>query len=228
MFKKSKRKADNELANTQKQSLIKIVISLVVAVLVWIGATSFESYLLSDKNTTEVIVANKNIEDGTVISKDNVEEYFTEMIVNSSLVTKSTIKDMKDIKGKACIKIEQGEIITSNMFYDATYVNEKFNDPVEVTFSAKNVENSVVGTLREGDLVDIIVSTTDPTTNVTISEVLYSNVYIIATYDENYVKVEDENKDSQAVYFKIYLERDQEAEFATLLSNGNFTIAKVK
>lgn len=228
MFKKSKRKADNDLAVTQKQSLVKVVVSLVVAILVWIGATSFESYLLSDKNTTEVIVANKNIEDGTVINQKNVEEYFTKMIVNTSLVTKSTITDIKDIKGKAVIKIEQGEIVTENMFYDATYVNKKFKDPVEITFSAKNIENSVVGTLREGDLVDIIVSTTDSITNTTVSEVAYSNVYIIATYDENYVKVENGNKNSQAVYFKIYLEREQEAEFASLLSSGNFTIAKVK
>lgn len=85
-----------------------------------------------------------------------------------------------------------------------------------------------IGTLREGDLVDIIVSTTDPITNTTVSEVAYSSVYIIATYDESYVKVENGNKNSQAVYFKIYLEREQEAEFASLLSSGNFTIAKVK
>lgn len=150
------------------------------------------------------------------------------MIVNSSLVTKSTITNMEDIKGKACINIEQGEIITSNMFYDATYVNQKFKDSVEITFSAQNIENSVVGTLREGDLIDVIVTKTDQLTNTTISEVAYSNIYVIATYDESYAEIDSGNKDSQAVYFRLYLEREQETEFATLLNDGHFTIAKVK
>lgn len=228
MFKKSKRKADNELANTQKQSLVKVIISLMIAILLWVGATSFESYLLSDKNTTEIVVASKEIKEGAVISDKNVNDYFTMLTVNSSLVTSSTITDMKDIKGKACITIEQGEIITSNMFYDATYVNQKFKDPVEITFSAKDIENSVVGTLREGDLIDIIVSTTDQETGVTSSEVAYSGVYVIAAYDDSYVRVESDNKDSQAVYFKIYLERKQQTKFASLLSDGNITVTKVK
>lgn len=228
LFKKSKRRADNDITNKQKQSLVKIVISFTIAILVWVGATSFESYLLSDKNTTEIIVASKPITEGTVISSKNVEEYFTEMIVNTSLVTESTITNMEDIKGKACITIEQGEIITSNMFRDTSYVNKKFKDPVEITFSAQDIENSVVGTLREGDLIDVIVTRTDPATGEIKSEVPYSNIYVIATYDESYTEIESGNKDSQAVYFRIYLEREQETEFATLLNDGHFTIAKVK
>ena len=228
MFKRSKRKADNELANTQKHSLTKIVISLVIAIIAWVGATSIESYLLSDKNTSQLIVANKDIEDGTVFSKKNRNQYFTKTIVNSSLVTSSSITDINQIKGKADIKIDKGEIITANMFHDSSYVNKKIKDPVEITFSAKDIENSVVGTLREGDLVNIIVTVTDPTSGSTSSSILYSNVYLLSVYDDSYTKIESDNKTANAVYFKIYIEKGEQTNFAKMLSEGNITITKVK
>ena len=228
MFKKSKRRADNDFQNTQKRSLTKIIISIVIAAVLWIGAVSIESFMLSDKSTTSIVVANKTIKEGTVIDSQNQEDYFSTMRINSALVTKSTVTDMSEIKGKASVNIDKGSIISSNSFYDATYVNEKFTDPAEITFSAKDIENSVVGTLRKGDLIDIIVSKTDQETGSTLSEVIYSEVYVIAAYDENYLLIDGGNKDSQAVYFKIYLEREEETTFASLLNDGNITITKVK
>lgn len=228
MFKKSKRRIDNEYKNVQKRSLTKIVISIVVAIIIWVGSISFENYLLSDKSMTEVVVVSKTIKEGTIINSKNQGEYFSQIMVNSSLATKETVTDVKNLKGKACIDLEKGTIVSSKMFYDATYINEKFKDPAEITFSAKDVENSVVGTLREGDLIDIIVSKTEPNTGETESTVAYSEVYVIDSYDSNYVKVDSSDKESQAIYFKIYLEREDETAFATMLNEGNITITKVK
>lgn len=228
MFKRSKRRADNDISATQKNSLVKIIISLCVAVALWVGATSFESYLLSDKQMTEVLVANKMITSGTVLTEKTAEQYFTKMMVNSSLVTGSTVKDYKDIKGKTLIDIDKGIIASKKMFLDASYVNEKFEEPVEMTFSTMSIQNSVVGTIREGDLVDIIVTKKDEYSEGLVSEVVYSDVYIIATYDSSYVKLGNEDRSSQAVYFKIFIERAEETNFATLINEGNFTITKVK
>lgn len=227
MFRKSKRKTDNDIAKTQKHSLTKVIISLTLAIIAWVGAVTFENYLLSDKSTAQVIIATKTIEEGTLITSKNRDSYFTKKTVNSSLVTPSVITDANTIKGKASIKIDKGEIITSNMYHDASYVNKKFKNPVEITFSAKDVENSVIGTLRAGDLIDIISSSTN-IDGETTSTREYSNVYIISAYDEAYAKIKNGDTTSQAVYFKIYLEKSQEEKFATLLNDKNIMIAKVK
>ena len=46
------------------------------------------------------MIASADIPQGTIITKDNAENYFKKENVNSDLVTKSTVTDIKSIEGK--------------------------------------------------------------------------------------------------------------------------------
>lgn len=227
MLNKSKRKADNEMSKVNNKSLTKIVISIAIAVVVFIGATLLESYILTDKQTTDVYIAVNDIESGTIINDENMDQFFIKESVKSSLATKNAYKAPTSIKGKTVTNIDKGEIATSNMFLDTQAIAAKVIDPVEVTFSAKDVENSVVGSLREGDTVDIIATyKKDGDTEETISVVAYENVYVIKSYDESYKAIDSTNKDASAMYFKIRINKGQETAFATMLTDAEVTVAK--
>ena len=83
--RESKRRSDQEQRNKSKfdsKSITRIVISLFVAIVAGIGITSEESYLLSDKNVTSVVIAAADIKEGTLIDDTNVNEYFKMKDVN--------------------------------------------------------------------------------------------------------------------------------------------------
>ena len=90
MFNKgSKRRSHQETKNTHaSKSFTRIVISILIAAIAWIGATSVEAYLLSDKNVTSVVVATQNVPEDMLINDENRNQYFTTKSVNSNLVTK--------------------------------------------------------------------------------------------------------------------------------------------
>ena len=227
MFKKSKRKADNEMSKVSSKSITKIVISIAIAAALFIGMTVVESYILSDKQTANVYIAKDSIASGTIITKDNMDKYFEKETINKSLKTNSTYEYSDDIEGKTIIDIDKGEIISANMFLDTKVMSAKVTNPVEVTFSAKDVENSVVGSLREGDTIDIIATYSEAGINSeTTSTVEYENVYIIKSYDESYKPIDSNDKDATAMYFKIQIERENETAFASMMNDMDVTVAK--
>lgn len=228
MFNKgSKRKANQEKKNKYaSKSLTRIVVSLFVAIIAWVGATSFEAYLLSDKNTTAVVMAVKNVPEGTLIDETNRNTYFATKAVNTNLVTDTTITDLANVSGKATTAITSGEIVTTHRFDNTLLANEKFKDPVEITFTVSAADKAICGEVRRGDIVDIIGISTDAT-GATTSKVLKSNAYIIEAYDASGKIISDGNTSAQAISFKIRVERNEAASYNMMFNYAEITVVKL-
>lgn len=228
MFNKgSKRKANQEKKNKYaSKSLTRIIVSLFIAVVAWIGATSFEAYLLSDKNTAQVVMAKKDVTAGTFIDDENRNTYFTEKTVNSNLVTDTTITDLSQINGKTAIDITSGEIITTNRLYSTESMTETFKDPVEITFTVSAADRAICGGIRRGDIVDIIGISNDEN-DTTTSKIIKENVYVLDAYNSSGTKIESNDMSSQAVSFKIQVERKDAAVYNMAFSSSELTVVKV-
>jgi len=222
-----KRKANKKEKQNKysSKSLTRIVISLFLAIVAWIAATSFEAYLLSDKNTETVIVATKDIPAGTWIDENNYSNYFGTKIVNSNLVTKETMSDASLIKGKVIVNISQGEMITSNRFLDTSYVDTSIVDPVSFTFTVDDMLNAVCGEIRRGDLVDII-GVFDGN-HGSAAKIIRKNAYIVEAYDVSGKSIADDDFTTQAVSFKIYIERNNAPSYSLTFNETPVTVVKV-
>lgn len=185
----------------------------------------FEAHLLSDKNVTEIVVAKKDIESGTYIDEDNRDDFFETAVVNSDLVTRTTVTNIDDIKGKSLCKLSAGEIASKNQFFNTSFVNSNIKSPVSVSFSIEKADSGLNGYLRRGDLVDIIATKKDE--NGSAQSIVYlENTYIINVYDESFAKISEDDTTSKAVYFEIYIEKEKEAEFSQMLNDYSISMVR--
>lgn len=228
MFKKSKRRENQpqEGGKLNSKSMVRIAISLLVAIVAFVGLTMFESYVLSDKDTKTVIVASKDIPTGTFIDEDNRNTFFEEKVVNAALVTSTTFTKVEDVEGKILTDVSKGEIITQNRLFNTAYVNQEFSDPVMVSFAILTAEDGLNGHIRKGDLVDLVYTSKNDLGEASATLFL-ENVYIINAYDASYVKIEDEDLSTQAMYFDIYIEHDNAEFFNAIAGSSNISIVKL-
>ena len=213
--RESKRRSDQEQRNKSKfdsKSITRIVISLFVAIVAGFGVTSYESYLLSD------------IKEGTLIDDTNVNEYFKMKDVNSSLVTDSTLKNLDGITGKASVNISKGEIVTTQRFTDTSSEKDKFENPVMLTYTVSEPTYAVGGSIREGDIVDIMETITKD--EVKSSKLLVKDAYVLTAWDSSGNVISRDDTTSAAVTFTVYVERSDE-EYYNPKNHDNISITKV-
>lgn len=221
-FKKGKTRSRTEKKPMNK-SLTKALVAILVAIIGWTGLTFVESYILTDKNVTSVVIASADIPQGTIITEDNAENYFKKENVNSDLVTKTTVTDIKNIEGKFLTNVSAGEIITSDRYYK-TGDTRDLKNPVNLTFASGSAENSVNGSIRGGDIVDIYVSTT--VNEITTYQLARENVYIENAYDSSYAKIDSADQAAVASSFLVKLEEDDAANFKNAISKGDLLMVK--
>jgi len=227
MFNKgNKRRANQEKKNKYaSKSLTRVIVSLFIAILAWVGATSFEAYLLSDKNTATVVMATKDLPADLLIDETNRNSYFVTKTVNANLVTDATISDISETSGKTLGAISTGEIITSNRFYSTDYAND-LEDPVEITFTVSSADRAICGGIRRGDIVDII-GISETANRVLQSKPIKEDVYIVEAYTSSGKTIKDSDLDSQAVSFKIRVERKEAAAYNMAFESAQITVVKV-
>lgn len=226
--KENKRRSELEKKSKSKfesKSITRIVISLFVAIAAFIGATYYESYLLSDKNVATVVVATEDVKEGVLVDANNVSKYFTTKEVNSSLVTSNTLTDVNQIEGKAVTDISAGEIITAQRFYDTSYVLDQFSDPVEMTFAVSDANRSVSGSIREGDLIDVLEIVTENGTRR--SQALIKNAYVLCAYDGSGYAIARDDRETAATTFKIFVERADQDYYNLAFATSQLSVSRV-
>lgn len=212
--KESKRRSDQEKKGRGKfesKSITRIVISLFVAIAAFIGATYYESYLLSDKNVTTVVVATADVKAGTLIDDKNVKDYFKTKDVNSGLVSDNTFQSLDQVVGKAAVDISKDEIITSQRLYRTDSVRDKFNDPVVVTYTVSDAAYASGGAIREGDIVDILELSVE--NGLKSSRVLIKDAYVLTARDSGGTVIARDDTSTAATQFDVYVERTEETQF---------------
>jgi len=224
--KGSKRHAAQENKNKYaSKTLIRVIVSLFIAIIAYVGTVSFEAYLLSDKNVTTVVVATKDIPADVLIDDENRNEYFSTQTINSNLVTSTTLKELKAASGKTATAITKGEIITTNRFYNTNSANDSIKNPVEFSFTVSAADKAANGSIRRGDIVDIIgiIESAGIVTSRSIKE----DVYIVEAYNNSGKAISDTDVDTQAVSFKIYIERRDTEYYNQLFNSAEITLVKV-
>lgn len=240
---KAKNKADGENTNdvsvqsttdangtknpSETKSVARIGISLLVALLAFVGLVSFEGYLLADKKTETVVMAKDNITKGTLIDENNVNNYFRLANVNVSLKTPQMYTNLNDVKGKAVANVESGELITTNNFVNTSIVDDTLKDPVEISFTAENLDKSVAGTIRAGDVCDIFGIEKTSANVLSHSKVLIKNAYIVATYDSQGAEIKSSDTTSLSTTFTIRVEKEDASAFNEQFATSVISVARV-
>lgn len=215
--KKVKEKKVNANSNNGNKTLIKVIVSLGMAILLFVALVSLEGSILKNYEKGTAVVAKSDMTQKTMITDENKNKYFEETQIEKALISKNTIVSIDDVVGKvATTDIDKGQVANDNLLRDASEGLDKIQDPAEVSFAVSSLVNSVAGQVRSGDLVDISVYN-----NATLkTEYIKRNVYVKEALTTDGVKIANNDTDSLATSFVVVIEKSESNQFIADLNKG--------
>ena len=213
---KVRRKEEAVKSGSGKEKALSIVKTLAIptiiaAIIVCVIYVVVDSKASADELKTEVLCMVKDVPANTIVTADNVKDYFAVVSVDMAAVPDNAYKQLSELP-KDGFYIENAMSKSQMVFKDdiATVdaILDKYKDGYEITsFKAPDFTRGVNGCIRKGDIVDVYA--VDPSTDLLI--LLAENVYVYEVYDSSGNKVT--SKDEIATSFTVYV---TEAEVVNL------------
>lgn len=233
----SKTKVTREVTRQERNrrnNMKRITISALVAFILFIALTIIQSSILNQETKVTVYQVQKDIYDGTKITEDNFNEYFATKAVQASLIPDGYITDSSLIIGKFVNRdYKARDIITVDGLNDSEALyNSNIEHPVKLSFSIGNLSDSVSGTIREGDYINIYGmrnghNEAGEVIIATNAMYTFKHIYIEKAYNNSGDIIDSADKDSEALMFTIIIEEDDVALFNEMVANCNLKLVKV-
>ncbi len=199
-----------------------IAAALVAALSVFGVMVHAERSVMENYEKKEVILASVTIPKGTELTEENLDRYLEKTTVDSAGVSADAVTDMSDLTGllSEC-DIEAGTLLNRSMFLSVAEITKEMKEPVLVGIKAEDLYQVVGGVLREGDRIHVY--TEDEEGEVALR---WENLYVAASFDSAGNEVAPE-RESAALRFNVYLDREDVAEFYREITAGSLRIVKV-
>ena len=233
----SKTKVTREVTRQERNrrnNMKRITISALVAFILFIALTIIQSSILNQETKVTVYQVQKDIYDGTKITEDNFNEYFATKAVQASLIPDGYITDSSLIIGKFINRnYKARDVITVDGLNDSEALyNSNIEHPVKLSFQVGNLSDSVSGTIREGDYINIYGMKNGKNADgevVLLTNQIYTfkHIYIEKAYNSAGDIIDSADKDSEALMFTIIIEEDDVALFNEMIANCNLKLVKV-
>lgn len=200
-----------------------IIAGLLVAIIIYAAMLNAEKNALMDFEKGTIYVAVKQVPEGTLITEENYESYFTIKELDKKLIPKTAVNSREQLLGlvPGCT-IDTGTMITLGMFESINDIIADMDEPVIAGFKAEDIFQVVDGVLRAGDRIHIY----------TVSEsgqaiLQWENVYIEGVFDQTGAAIDNSNHTTAAQRINVYLDKTDIEEFYTNLANGSLRVVKV-
>lgn len=204
--------------------IISLLLSLVIFFVLLIVADSMTA---PDKtNWKDAYVAVKDIEKGTLISKDDFDEMFVLQKIPTELHASSAISDKKQLIGNTTTRsLSAKEIVTNNkisFLSEMEYANDNIEDCTEVSVSFDSLNTSLAGKLRNGDIInlDVVTKNGGP---ITLAE----NVYISHAYDSNGIEIIDDEGENTVSTITVLISDADRSNFLSGVAKGSVYVSKL-
>lgn len=233
----SKTKVTREVTRQERNrrnNMKRITISALVAFILFIALTIIQSSILNQETRIPVYQVRKDIQSGTKITEENINDYLSIKEVQASLIPEGYITDREAIIGKFVNRnYKAKDVITEDGLNDSdTIYNSGIKNPVKLSFSVGSLSDSVSGTIREGDYINIygmrnghneagevIVSTHATYT--------FKHIYIERSYSGAGEIIDSSDRESEALMFTIVIEESDVELFNEMVANCTLKLVKL-
>lgn len=233
----SKTKVTREVTRQERNrrnNMKRITISALVAFILFIALTIIQSSILNQETKVTVYQVQKDIYNGTKVTEDNFNEYFATKAVQASLIPDGYITDSSLIIGKFVNRdYKARDVITVDGLNDSEALyNSNIEHPVKLSFQVGNLSDSVSGTIREGDYINIYGMKNGKNSDgevvlLTNQTYTFKHIYIERAYNSAGDIIDTADKNSEALMFTIIIEEDDVALFNEMVANCNLKLVKV-
>ena len=195
---------DSQIVSMAKTVVIPLILAAIMVCFLFIVE---RNNTLAENLKTDVVVAKTDIAKNTKIEKEDIDKYFKVISVDYKAVTDINYKSFDDMPdGSFYVKepLVKNQMIYEDDIETSDFVMDKYTDEAVITsVSVSNFSNSVCGTLRTGDIVDVYAI--DPATDELVF--ILGDVYIVDAYNSNGEILT--TKDGSATAFTILATPDE-------------------
>lgn len=218
---------ENKQNNTNKKEkqgkVWPVVLCLLLAGGIFAVLLNVESRQLEQYEKGNVVIAIADVSDCKEITKENLAEYFAIEERPLSDIPKAAYLELEDLVGQyAQSGIDAGSMVTESMLGE---LGENYGNAVLLGVNMEALDQSVAGTLRAGDEIDIYTVMVDEEDNVIVEKSL-GNVIIERSYTSAGVAIVKDDKDSIAQYITIPVHKDAVGTFYQALEDRRIEVVK--
>ena len=209
--------------NRKKGKVWPALISLLLAVGIFILLLNVETRKLAQYEKESVVVAAMDVSEAKEITKENLTEYFAVVERPLSDIPQAAIRTLDELVGQYVKSgIDAGSVVTKSMFGD---LKRDYGEAVLLGVDMEALDQSVAGTLRAGDEIDIYTVKVEDDEHVTVEKAL-GGVTIERSYTSTGVAITKEDTTSIAQYITIPVHKDAVDTFYQSLEEGRIEIVK--
>lgn len=212
------------ISNKEKQGKAwPVVLCLLLAGGVFALLLSVETKQLAQYEKGSVVVAIADVADCKEITEENLTAYFAVEERPLTDIPEAAYLELKELVGQyAQSGIDAGSMVTKSMLGE---LSKNYGNAVLLGINMEALEQSVAGTLRAGDEIDIYTVKVDEEDNVIVENAL-SNVTIERSYTSAGVSILKDDKDSIAQYITIPVHEEAVGTFYQALEDRRIEIVK--
>lgn len=198
-----------------------IVLAIFFALIAFICLVVLNNRISGAMDRVDVVIAAKTIPKNTLITEDNVGEYFTTIQAQRIFKTSNAVTDAHELIGQYALNgIWDKAPINQDMFQSQLDIFAAYKKPVQASFNVANLSDAVCGRLRAGDYVDIF------GVDINQGKRIIENAYIFKAYDNAGVQISVSDTTAIATNFTIILESGEEEVLYEMLKNSTVVVTK--
>lgn len=216
--KREGNKKETRTAMSLKTVVIPFVLAAIVVCMIYILVQHKEDVKILK---TTVVTSIGKIPANTYVEADDIDKYFSETIIDSTIVSDNTYRTLSELPTDG-FYVESAMVGKQQVYCDdiakSDEVMDKYIDGTTTTSIAVNAfDNSVSGTVRKGDIVDIFA--VDPATDVLT--LMAENVYVKAAYNSSGEKI---TEDGVATAFTILVAPNEREAVNSAIAYGGIQL----
>ena len=200
--KKAEKKKDSKWA-TKGAKIAKVVVLplLLASIMVCFLYIVVRNNTLAENLKKDVVVARKDIVENTKISAEEIHKYFEVVRVDADAVVSVYASSLGELPRDGFYVKEdlvKGQMLHKEDIEESDFVMDKYKEDAVITsLKVSEFSNSVCGSIRYGDIVDVYA--VDPATDELVFVV--GNVYILGAYNSSGEKLN--TAEGSAVAFTV-------------------------
>lgn len=210
------------------KKFLLIILSLFIAGAAFFGIITLEKKLTNPSGTKKVYVLKKAVNKYQIFTKENFNEYFTLKETSNDSLISGYITDKNNILDTyAKEDLLKGEQISSIRIDNVKNKTKEIQNKVETSLKFSDISDVVGGTLKPGDMIDIVLTEAD-SNNKVITETTLHNVFISNVFTSDGTLINrDNNSKLSAMIFNIYLSDVDANKLDNALKRGTIKVHKI-
>jgi hypothetical protein len=230
--KRSHLRSDMEKQSVKRRSLLPgaIVAAFAAALIVFVVLLNVEKNALRAYEKADVLLMAQDIEKGTFITADNVNQFFLQSEMDKTLIPKAAVTDIHQLIGQYVTgRLDQGAILTVSMTEPMTETLGGIRKPVIAAFRTDDLYQMTNGILRSGDRIHIYKAevSEEEGRQITQGVLLWENVLVWQVFDSAGAEIAPNDETSAAARANIILSQEDLEKFYGEINTGTIRIAKV-